>query len=847
MKSLDRRNFMKLSAASGAVLAAGAVDSQPALAGTVTFAQGGRDFSPVTGKERKAIPTACWQCVTRDSMIGFVEDGRLVKLEGHPDSIRTRGVICAKGQAGINQVYFPDRILYPLRRVGARGEHKWKRITWDEALDEIAGRLQPLLDAGTPEKLMYQYGRNKASQAKVTYDFLHAFGTNTIGNHTSICEGGKWTSQELVWGGHYDNWDFDKTDFVLIFGSNMTNTHTNHIPTSQRLIEAHVERGVPVYVFDVRLTNTGAFADEWIPIKVGKDGLVALAMCNVIMEEGLYKTDLFKFMKVSADRKASVDDKIAAVKEQVASFTPEFAEQESMVSADKIRDLARQFAKAKSAALVSYRGTIAHQHGSDQERAMLLLSAITGNINSPGGRCQGVGAGWSAPSSPAGQKTGGKLSALDVNHGFPGQVAYPTHKVSNQVLKMIKDGSHGRPDVYIWSCYNPVYVNGEMAENREIMKDESIMPFLVSVNIVYDESSSLADIILPDVTYLERWDWEDMVSPTQVAEFYFRQPLVKPLGETRDIGDMWVGLAERLGLELTWTSKEDFVRQSCEMTPGIKEAGGFEYMKQKGVWHDVNAEPDYYGFQTEIPGEAVTADGVIFDEATGVYWNWQKSKAKSEAEAKEVGYQNTPKSYKGYVGQEMDGAVYRGFKPDAVNKSGFLEFYSELMKAKDMPVFPTYTPVPEHVAMAPDELNLTTYKVGVHTHSRTSHCKWLSEIYHDNPGWMNPTTAAERGLQDGDKIRVYNQLGEITTHVHVTEGIIPGVIAISYHVGREHSGRYGSGNPSPIPGVADDDPDFKNKWWDKHGVHPNSIIVSTPDQISGQQRWMDTVVRVEKA
>jgi anaerobic selenocysteine-containing dehydrogenase len=842
MTSLNRRNFMKLSAASGAVLAAGAAESRPTLAGSVTFAKGGRDFSPVTGKERNAIPTACWQCVTRDSMIGFVEDGRLVKLEGHPDSIRTNGVICAKGQAGVNQVYFPDRILYPLRRVGKRGEHKWKRVSWDEALDEIAARLKPLRDAGMPEKFMFQYGRMKASQAKVMYDFMGAYGTKTIGNHTSICEGGKWTSHELSWGGHYDNWDFDNTDFVLIFGSNVNNTHTNHIPTSQKLIEAHVGRKAPMYVFDVRLTNTAAHADEWIPINVGKDGLVALAMCNVIMNEGLHKQDLFKFMKVTADRKASVADKIAAVKEQVAQFTPELAEKESMVPADKIRDLARRFAKAKAGVVVSYRGTIAHQHGSDQERAMMLLAAITGNVNSPGGRCQGVGPGWKSP-----QSKHVKGRALDINHGFPGQVAYPTHKVSNQVLKMIKDGKAGRPEVYMWACYNPVYVNGEANENREIMKDESIMPFLVCSTIVYDESSSLADIIIPDVTYLERWDWEDMVSPVQVAEYYFRQPLVKPLGEARDLGDAFAQLAKRLGIDLVWTDKEDFVRQSCEMTPGVKEAGGFEYMKQKGVWHDENAEPDYYAFKNKIPADALGADGVIFDEASGVYWNWQKSKAKDEAEAKKVGYQDTPSSYKGYAGQEIDGEVYRGFKPDKVNKSGFLEFYSELMKAKGMPAFPTYTPVPEHEAMAADELVLTTYKVAVHTHSRTTHCKWLSEIYHDNPGWMNPSTAAERGLKDGDRIRVHNSLGEIATHVRVTEGIIPGIIAISYHVGREHSGRYGSGEISPIPGVADDDPDFKNKWWDRHGVHPNTIIASSPDVISGQQRWMDTVVRVEKA
>ena len=846
MTGLSRRSMVKLAAASAAVLSAGASDSRPALAGTITLAKGGKDFSPKTGKERQAIPTACWQCVTRDSMIGYVEDGRLVKLEGHPDSIRTRGFICAKGQAGVNQVYFPDRILHPLKRVGKRGEHKWKRISWDEAVDEVAARLQPLLDAGTPEKFMYQYGRHKASQAATMYDFMNAFGTGTIGNHTAICEGSKWVSQELMWGGHYDNWDFDKTEFILVFGSNCTNTHTNHIPVSQRLIDAHVGRGVPMYVFDIRLTNTAAHADEWIPINVGKDALVALSMCNVIMNEGLHKTDLFKFMKVSEDRNASVDDKIAAVKEQVAAYTPEFAEKESMVPAEKIRDLARRFATAESGVIVSYRGTIAHQNGADQERAMMLLAAITGNVNSPGGRCQGVGPGWKHPSSKPGQKTGGKIKKLDINHGFPGQVAYPNHKVSHQVLKMIKEGTWGRPEVYMWSCYNPVYVNGEMEENRAILKDESLMPFLVSINIVYDESSSLADIIVPDVTYLERWDWEDMVSPTQVAEYYFRQPLVKPLGEARDQADFFAMLARKLGLELTWQDKQDFVRQSCEMTPGVKEAGGFEYMKTHGIWHDVNAEPDYFGFKNKVSAEALEAEGVIFDEAEGVYWNWKKSGAKSAEEAEQAGYRKTAKSYKGYVGQEIDGEVYRGFKPDKVNKSGFLEFYSELMKDKGMPVFPTYTPIPEHAEMASDELNLTTYKVAVHTHSRTTHCKWLSEIYHDNPGWMNPKTAAERGLKDGDAIRVFNDIGQIKTHVHVTEGIVPGVIAISYHVGREHSGRYGSGNVSPIPDVADD-PDFANKWWDRHGVHPNTLIVNSPDQIGGQQRWMDTVVRVEKA
>jgi len=155
MKKLNRRNFMSLAGIGAVAAATGVGTEKKALAGTVKFINGGRDFNPVTGVERQAIPTACWQCVTRDSMMGYVEDGRLKKLEGHPDSIRTLGRLCAKGQAGVNQVYFADRILHPLKRVGKRGEHKWKRVSWDEALDLLACKLTPLLVAGTPELLMY--------------------------------------------------------------------------------------------------------------------------------------------------------------------------------------------------------------------------------------------------------------------------------------------------------------------------------------------------------------------------------------------------------------------------------------------------------------------------------------------------------------------------------------------------------------------------------------------------------------------------------------------------------------------------------------------------------------------
>jgi anaerobic selenocysteine-containing dehydrogenase len=404
-RDITRRDLFKLTAASAAVLAAGTATASKALAGTVDFAKGGKDFSPETGAERQMIPSACWNCVTRDAMVGYVENDRLVKLEGHPDSIRGRGKICAKGAAGINQLYDPDRVLYPMRRVGKRGEGKWKRVSWDEALNEVAGRLKKLKDEGHEEKFMFHYGRMKASSSKIVKMFLSNYGTKTVGNHTSICEGGKWTAQELTWGKHYDNWDFDNTKFVLNFGSGVIDAHTNHIPTSQRLMDAMVDRGVRCVTFDVQLSNTAAKSTEWVPIKPGTDGAVAMAMCREVMNAGLYDKEFFKYIKATANHKDSTDKKVAALKAHLAQYTPEWAEKISGVPAAKIKSLALEFAKTKPACMVSYRGAVAHTNGNDTERAIQTLAAITGNIDNPGGRCQGVGAKWKYPKNDQGRQS----------------------------------------------------------------------------------------------------------------------------------------------------------------------------------------------------------------------------------------------------------------------------------------------------------------------------------------------------------------------------------------------------------------------------------------------------------
>lgn len=825
MDKISRRDLF-LAGAAGAAALAGAKRAAAAPLAGKPLVQAGRDISPKTRKERQAIPSACWQCVARDGIIGYVEDGRLVKIEGNPKLPRTNGKLCARGQAGVNQSYDPDRLLYPMKHVGAqRGDGKWKRISWDEALDELTGRLKALLDAGTPERFMFHYGRMKASSDKIVKSyFLPAYGTGTIGNHTAICEGGKWVAQELTWGKHYDVWDVTHTNFILNFGCNPLATHTNHIPLTQRLSEAMSGRGVAMVTFDVRLSETAAKSREWIPVRPGTDLAVVLAMCNVLVSQGKVDEDFINTW---------TNVRVPNLKRHLAEYTPQWAEKISGVPAAKIESLANEYFDKRPSCVLSYRGAVAHYNGVECERAIMMLEAIAGNIDVPGGRCKAVGAKWKNTfPTPSGSPA--KLKIIDGD----GSAAYPGHHISHQVLKQIKEGSHGRPEVYMIYCYNPAYVNGECMENVEVLKDKTLIPYLVAVDVAYSESTALADLILPDTPYTERWDWEDGPSMDQIPEFYIRQPLIKPLGESRDFKDVCCDLARRLGGDvakyLPFRSAEEFVKDACDNTPGVQEAGGFEYMKTHGVWVDPTAKPKYKSYAKKL--SKAELEGAILDKPTGVFWKGLEGQD----------YSSTKNAYKTYVGQvAYDGKVYSGFTPDKVNKSGLLEIHSKLLEAKGLPGLPTWMPIPEHAEMREGQVILTTYKAATQTHSRTQNCKYLTELYHRNPGWINPVTAQKLGIEDEQKIRIKSPWGEVTTQARVTEGIVPGVVAISNHCGHWEYGRFASGKKTPLG--ADNDQDLDSIWWNDRGTHPNWVIPNAPDPIGGQQRWMDTVVTIEPA
>ena len=876
------------------------------------------DVYGYTGKSstrRTAVPTSCLQCVAICGVIGYAEDGHIVKIEGNPHCPNNRGMICSKGQAGVNQVYDPDRLLYPLVRVGKRGKGEWKRLRREDALDllvnggQIADSkvegLKSIYESGKPEEFMFHYGRSRIKGPQ-THFTQTAFGTKTVGNHTSICETAKWLGNEITMGKHYDINDVGNSKYVLIFGANVLEAHTSHTFFAQRLIEAKAT-GTKVVTFDVRLSNTAARSNEWVPIRPGTDLAVVLAMTSVVLNEQPYGRPLYDEAFVNKWTNVTIEE----LREHYARYTVEWAEKESGVPAETIRRIALEYGSTKPATIVTYRGFVGHYNGTYAEWAARTLDAVAGNFNVKGGtnlkvsgKCKDAYKDVVAKEHKEATRKAKGLKLTDGDGLF-----LPTHHSCQWIYEMIADGSRGRPKIYMTYCYNGAYTTGDCQRNIETLCNEEYIPFVVAVDVAMSETASCADLVLPDATFLERWTLESTQSMAMVPFIQIRQPVVKPLGEAMDIQDIFIQIAQRMEGNMAvlhpYKDAGEYVEQCIRLQAQDNAKSGkkfygvdgqplsedaWEYMKKYGILLQ-GTKPHYHAHEKKLKEEDVA--GKVIDEKTGVIWDPKKAKV-SEEDVKAKGYTGSKNAYKGYLGQMADGTAHKGFKPDKINKSGRFEIRSEFMKpaaekvmadigpflradegwvAEDLAGgLPCWVPVPEHRARRKDQLIMISFKVNVQIHSRSQNCKWLQEIYHNNPAWIHPGTARRllgADAKDGDIVRIRYDMAqlptaegrgtpaatEITAKLHFTEGMHPEAIAMSFHCGHWAYGRYASGKAVTTQkdsekrwwqcggACADRDPKL---WSDCRGVHPNWIIPNTPARVSGQFRSNDTVVTISK-
>ncbi len=795
---MRRRQFVKLGAATGTVMATGLHLGLKAKA--MELEQTG-SASP-TGKANQEIPYTCLTCNVEDGGIAYIENGRIRRVEGNPHHPGNRGKLCAKGNAGHLHVYDPFRILHPLKRVGPRGSGKWKRISWDEALGEVAAKIQVALDED-PNTVAFHYGRNRTHG--FISRFTNALGTDTVLNHTSLCESSKKVAMEHAWGPDIETPDFAHTKYLLNFGSNIAEAAYFHNPYIQRISEGLRDNNTKMVTFDPRLTNSAAISQEWVPIMPGTDGVVALAMCNVIMQEGLADTEFIrKYTNVTPARLAKY----------LKKFTPEMASRESTVPAETIRRLAVEFASAGPATTYTYRGPCKHVNGSYNEKAIMMLNVVTGNIEKKGGYNLPRGLGFGKGPGPHPPKP--KHKSVLKN---PPEYPLANHHVSHHVAHGIKEGRQ-KINVYILYVHNPLYNQPDVETWREVLSSEKLIPFSVSININMDEAAQYADIILPDTTFLERWDPESM--PSSVLGWVgLRQPVIKPLGNARSVREILYDLANKIDPDgkrrikryFAYRSAEEYVKTQLEATPGLKEAGGFDFLKKYGVFplYDKKKEENFkFGAHEEPLG--------------------RKDLSGTKVDGRTIFKGKSP------VGLMVDGKAVKGFN----TPTRTFQVYVDEWKHFGFKPMPHYEPIKAHKEMKKDGLIMVTYKVNVHTQARTSNLKWLQEIHHKNPMWINTETAAARGIKDEDLVRITSQIGHIVTRARVTEGIHPKVIATAHSAGR-------SGVTKGSFGASRDRDRDKNVWWDDEGVHPNMIYPIATDPIGGSFAWFDAVVSVTKA
>ena len=839
--------------------------------------------------DTKKIPGMCQLCSTICGIVGHVKNGRIIKIEGNPKDPNSRGRLCARGHAALNHQYHPERLLYPLKRVGARGEGKWKRISWEQALDEIAEKLKGIRERDEHAEFAFHQGRQRSKDALKR--FLNAFGTKTQLSHRSLCSGNRRAANlAFLWESDWDLNDVEKSKYILNFGSNAFEAHQGHVPFANRIQNGRFKNGAKMVTFDVRLSNTAGGSDEWFAPFPGTDGAIALAMAQAIIAENLHDASF-----IETWTNVSVDE----LRKHLANNTPEWAESVSGVPAADIRRVAIEFAKAAPACTtMCNRGSSAHLNGFYNDRAIQMLNAIVGSVGKPGGWCWSPWGGLDpivkTPKMPPGAKT---WSVLEDPPEYPLANVWRRMRVGEIIYLYLLQG---RAKLQAYMTYNldSPLTWPEESLTKEVLCNEDLLQFHVCINSFYNETAHYADIVLPWSTYMERWDLDARGSYNLKPYVGIRTPMVEPVGEARDIRDFFPELARKIsgGMEkwYEYGSTEDYMKEWASNVPENPETGkqGLDRLLEEGVWENEAIKPYYEAYKRPL-SDQLQAEAVVDPETKIVSENG-------------VG-----------VGIEIDGELVRGFSTPSrkfeirslfINRIGQNKDCSDLIalsgskKTKNRPEqhtghdveideMPIWLQPKEHTNLADDELIMTSFKWNVHNHGRTMNLKWLAEIVHSNPAWLNPATAARHGLKDGDWIEIKSYFSEMLEEesphlVHGTrdesgrivvstmrvpivtmEGIHPRVIAMSNSCGHWQYTRVARGEQSsPDEGYLEGsdtetfrDADWeRNMWWqDNTGYDPehwkqntgngwnqNRLLPISPDPITGQQAFHSTVVRI---
>src|SRR4030042_611634 len=553
MSGINRRDFIKWGVGGMAVLAGGLpIEGAPA--------EKGKSISRTTGRMRKSIPSVCMMCPASCGILGYLEYGKVINIGGNPLDPNSRGRLCAKGIAGLNHLYNPDRIPSPLRRAGKRGEGRWKQIPWDEAFNEIAFRLKAL-QAGRQHHDFILRNAWDLSSNDLAWRFASAFDSSTTFHHAVLESPNGAFAIHDVSGHSMGVGDVAHTRYILNFGANPYESHYLYVPLLQRLIDARINLGAKLVTFDVRISQTAGKSDEWFPIVPGTDGMVALAMAYVMASEGLWDREFIERWTNTSP---------ARLLRHLSAYTPKKAEAVSGVRASDIKRIAMEFATAKPSVAIGGGGALKHINGTSNQKSILLLNAMVGSLDTKGGFIFPQGYLFDPP-DPKPQKS--RRMNPESQHLFV-RVARGTQPVG--VLMTHMD--------------NPVYRGPHSKLISHVLQDESKIPFHVSIDPFLNESNMFADLVLPEASYLERWDLLSPLPMGGIPYIALRQPIAKPIGHYLPFSEVLIELAHRGGGEMEqyfrFGRMEHYIEAMIRRIPKLVDAGGIDYLMDKGIWVD---------------------------------------------------------------------------------------------------------------------------------------------------------------------------------------------------------------------------------------------------------------------
>jgi len=648
--------------------------------------------------------TVCQQCSGGCGISVRVREGRAKKIEGNPAHPVNQGRLCPLGQAGLNALYNPDRIKTPLKRTGERGSGQFVAVTWDEALAEVGETLGSLKSKSRADHVFLLSGGTRGHLDRLYSTFMQELGSPHYWHYDFDHPTNLYEASQISFGTtRLPYYDIKNTQFILSFGADYLGTWLNPVHNSVsyghfRQGEDRV-RGKAVQI-EPRMSLTGANADEWFAIPPGTEVLLAMGIVRSALTQNLYK---------GPDRDELMD--------KFQGFAAAEVERLTGVSENDIDRIAWEFMHAKPGLAIGGGGAAAGTNGVTTLLAINLLNYVNGNIGKAGGVLFNP---EPAISGGSGQRLG-------------------SHK---EMQKFIKSMSRGDVDVLLLTSTNPAYTLPAKMKFAEAVAE---VPQVVSFSSFLDETTAIADYILPTHTYLEAWA-DDIPEPgVGVSVASVAQPVVAPLYDTRSSGDIVLALAQTIGgtlsTKLPWTNTESYLKDSwktiyadqAQQDPAFSFEEFWNSVLQAGVWAENKTSPDTH--RMENPVETL----VDILEARPAQFSGSGAK---------FGFHLHP-----YLSQAFhDG---RG-----ANLPWMQEF--------------------------PDPLTSVVYD------------SWVE---------LNPKSATGMGLEDGDLVEISSGSGSIFAAVVTYPGIRPDVVAMPIGQGHTEYGRYAKNrgaNPLSILGQQSD-------------------------------------------